>query len=135
MVLPACPLWVSGPFPFHPHIFFSPFDSVSASTFPLFSSLSPRLSQPWQDFLHPHPPAPTAIPPFSAHCPNYSSVLGRRLFSIFRENKMKQRTIVPSGRKKLFFFFFFFFLVKFKASKTERDNEEGSGDMKEGGSP
>ena len=47
---------------------------------------------------------------------------------------MKQRSIVPSGGKE-FFFFFFFFLVKFKASKTERDNEEGSGDMKEGGSP
>ena len=25
--------------------------------------------------------------------------------------------------------------VKFKASKTERDNEEGSGDVREGGSP
>lgn len=45
---------------------------------------------------------------------------------------MKQRSIVASGGKEFFFFFFF---VKFKASKTERDNEEGSGDMREGGSP
>ena len=47
---------------------------------------------------------------------------------------MKQRSIVASGGKEFFFSFFVFF-VKFKASKTERDNEEGSGDMREGGSP
>ena len=32
-------------------------------------------------------------------------------------------------------FFFNLGVVKFKASKTDRDNEEGSGDVREGGSP
>lgn len=41
---------------------------------------------------------------------------------------------MASGGKE-FFFFFGGGGVKFKASKTERDNEEGSGDVREGGSP
>lgn len=41
---------------------------------------------------------------------------------------------MASGGKE-FLFFFGGGGVKFKASKTERDNEEGSGDVREGGSP
>ena len=46
---------------------------------------------------------------------------------------MKQK---HSGfRRQRIFFFFWWGGVKFKASKTERYNEEGSGDVREGGSP
>lgn len=42
---------------------------------------------------------------------------------------------MASGGKEFFFFNLCVCGVKFKASKTERDNEEGSGDVRKGGSP
>lgn len=87
--------------------------------------------------LGPHSPRRTSSCSLSSIVPSYSSflsppsslLLGSRLFVNFKANMMKSRSTVTSGGKK------YFFWSSFKTSKTEKDNEEGSGDMKEEGLP